>query len=157
MGPLGATIRGLENAFDFKGRSSRSEYWWFLAVQVLLMTAAGYFDAVRIMRGAGIEAALLGASTFLGLFLIIPNISVSVRRLHDTGKSGANYLIFLVPVLGPPAFLSMMMLPSDPGENAYGLPGVMADQVGRGDNRPSRAGTATGPFIASRVPKVGRR
>ena len=56
------------------------------------------------------------------LALVIPMIAVSVRRLHDTGRSGWWYLINLVPYIGSIVLLIFLLLPSAPDENEYGLP-----------------------------------
>jgi uncharacterized membrane protein YhaH (DUF805 family) len=47
-------------------------------------------------------------------------LSVSVRRLHDTGKSGRRMLIALIPIVGPIIYLIGMTLDSAPGANQYG-------------------------------------
>ena len=61
---------------------------------------------------------LLGA--ILGLGLLVPSIAVTIRRLHDTGRSGWWCLIGLVPVVGGIVLLVFMCLDSTPGANAYG-------------------------------------
>ena len=59
-------------------------------------------------------------TAILSLALFLPGFSVTVRRLHDTGRSGWWSLILLVPVIGFFVFLYWMIRPSDPTENAYG-------------------------------------
>ena len=146
MDPVTATRTVFDRAFDIHGRAGRSEYWWFWGVQAVLFAATGWFDAMRVLNGAGIEAVLLGATTFLTLFLLIPNVTVAVRRLHDTGKSGIWFLSIFVPVVGPPLFLGLMTLPSDPGRNRFG-------------EATSEAGTPSSEGLPTRtnVPLVRRR
>ena len=50
----------------------------------------------------------------------IPNLAVSVRRLHDTGRSGANLFWILLPVIGAILLLVYFVTGSNPGDNAYG-------------------------------------
>jgi len=53
--------------------------------------------------------------------LIIPGLAVSVRRLHDVGKSGWMYFIVLIPLVGVIWLLVLMLTDSNPGENQYGV------------------------------------
>ena len=71
---------------DFNGRSRRSEYWWaYLAVVII----------------SAVLTAVLGELAYIWtLATLIPNIAITVRRLHDIGKSGWFYLIGLIPLVG---------------------------------------------------------
>lgn len=102
----------------FSGRARRAEYWWF---SVLYMGAA----AVIVGVAFAIETPLL--SVFL-LPFIVPMLSVSVRRLHDTGRSGWRMLIALIPAVGPVLYLLGMTVDSTPGTNQYGPSPKTADQ-----------------------------
>ena len=72
--------------FDFSGRATRSEYWWFFLFLVL----------------AGLLCAVLSpiASGLFTLATVVPSTAVATRRLHDTRRSGWWQLIILVPLLG---------------------------------------------------------
>jgi uncharacterized membrane protein YhaH (DUF805 family) len=59
-------------------------------------------------------------SGIYALGVLVPDITVSVRRLHDTSRCGWWLLLVLVPVIGPLVLLVFMVLDSQPGENAYG-------------------------------------
>ena len=63
----------------FTGRARRSEYWYFALFTVLVYVAASVVDAVL-----GIPVLTL----LTVLALLVPTLAVSVRRLHDTGRSG---------------------------------------------------------------------
>lgn len=76
----------------FSGRSSRAAYWWFYLFAVLVMIAALILDAAI---GSGPVIYVLAV---IGLFL--PNLAVTVRRLHDAGHSGWWLLIGIVPLIG---------------------------------------------------------
>ena len=83
---------------DFNGRSRRSEYWWaYLAVVII----------------SAVLTAVLGELAYIWtLATLIPNIAITVRRLHDIGKSGWWYLICLIPLVGAIILLVFMCLDS---------------------------------------------
>ncbi|MGW2651455.1 DUF805 domain-containing protein [Streptomyces sp. NPDC001393] len=94
----------------FSGRARRAEYWWFSVLYVIATTVIAGLSLA-------IEAPLL--NVFL-LPFIVPMLTVSVRRLHDTGRSGRRMLIALIPVAGPIIYLVGMTADSNPGANQYG-------------------------------------
>lgn len=83
------------NYATFSGRASLSEYWWVVLFQLLV----------------GVVLSLLGGvpGVLWGLATIIPGLSVSVRRLHDTGRSGASLLFALIPFIGWIFVLAMLL------------------------------------------------
>ena len=106
-----AISSGLSNYANFAGRASRSEYWYWVLFQVVVAIVASVVDTVATQ-------GILGVITGLGLLL--PGIAVSVRRLHDIGKSGWNILWGLVPLLGTIYLIYLYVQPSEPGANEYG-------------------------------------
>jgi uncharacterized membrane protein YhaH (DUF805 family) len=98
---------------QFTGRSRRSEYWYFFLVYILISLAINVLAAV-----VGDWIAILGS--LVGLALLIPNLAVSVRRLHDTGRSGWWLLVGLIPLLGFILLLVWFASDSQPGANEYG-------------------------------------
>jgi hypothetical protein len=54
------------------------------------------------------------------IFVFLPGLAVSVRRLHDTGHSGAHYFLILIPLVGPFILLFYFCRDSDPEKNQYG-------------------------------------
>ena len=103
----------------FVGRASRSEYWWFVLFNVLTTAVAAVLDLMLF----GGEGSFLGGSpleTLWSLILLLPNLAVTVRRLHDTGRVGWWLLIGLVPVIGWIVLLFWMVQRGDAGPNAYG-------------------------------------
>ena len=106
---------------DFSGRATRSEYWWFLLFYFLVLIVL----AVVASAGRGSSPVAAVAAIGLAVFVLgtlIPSLAVSVRRLHDSDKSGWWLLISLIPYLGSLILLVMMALPSTPGLNRFGPP-----------------------------------
>lgn len=108
---ISATKTVLNSYAKFEGRSGRVEFWWFVLAYIIVAIL------VAILSGILGMGDLL--SNILSLALLIPSIAVSVRRLHDIGKSGWWYLINLIPVLGWIAFIYFAAQPSV-GPNEHG-------------------------------------
>jgi len=103
----------------FGGRARRKEYWYFVLFNILISVLLGIID---IVTGSFSPEAGLGLlSGLYALAILIPGIAVSVRRLHDSGKSGWWLLIGIVPLVGAIVLLVFMVQDSLPGENQYGL------------------------------------
>ena len=125
MGFMDALTTVLRNKYGtFSGRASRSEYWWsYLGIAVISMVLqiigiVGGLALGSVNEGLG---ALFGLAAFAGLLaLLIPSLSVNVRRLHDTGKSGWMLLILLIPCIGFILWLVWMIEDGQPHVNAYG-------------------------------------
>ncbi len=98
----------------FSGRARRAEYWMFALVNFLVSIALAIVDVVLFGTTFGIVGALYS------LAILIPGLAVSVRRLHDTNRSGWWLLIALIPILGAIALLIFFVQDSDPGDNQYG-------------------------------------
>ena len=107
--------KGLRNYVNFSGRARRKEYWYFILVQICLVIIAMVLDTIIFDSGIGLFYLIAA----LGLFL--PSIAVTIRRLHDTSRSGWWFLISLVPLLG---ILLIVFLASDtkPEINQWGPP-----------------------------------
>lgn len=114
-GSLRAIASGLRHAFKFKGRSTRAELWLFLLFSVIALFAAAVVD-VSIFKGQKI-LPIVGSTLLL---LVIPILSLLVRRLHDFGRTGWWLLIVLVPYVGPLFLLVLLLWRSDPSPNKYG-------------------------------------
>ncbi len=84
-------IMALKKYAIFNGRSRRVEYWMFVLVNGLILGGLGIADFIN-------DTARL--SLIYGLAILIPAFSVTVRRLHDTDRSGGWLLISLIPVIG---------------------------------------------------------
>lgn len=92
-------------ALNFKGRSSRSEYWW------------GYlFNSLASMALSMIP--VIGG--LLGFVMMVPGIAISIRRMHDIGKSGWYLLMGLIPLAGPIIVLVYACTVSQTEANQWG-------------------------------------
>ena len=96
---------------SFEGRASRSEFWWFQLGYYLLAFAATFIDGILGM-------SIIGLIVVLGSLL--PAIGVTVRRLHDTDRSGWMILIALIPLVGAILLLVWTISDGQPMDNQYG-------------------------------------
>lgn len=100
----------LKNYAVFDGRVGRSTFWYWVLFTFIVGIIANVID-----RGLG--AMVVGPLVSLGFLL--PNIGMSVRRLHDIGKSWKWLLLVLIPVLGWIYLIYLYIQPSE-GPNVYG-------------------------------------
>jgi uncharacterized membrane protein YhaH (DUF805 family) len=96
----------------FTGRASRSEFWMFFLINLIISIALSLID--RYLRTSGAIGSLYS------LAVLVPGIAVSVRRLHDTGRSGWWFLLVLIPCIGSLVLLVFFVQDSEPGSNQYG-------------------------------------
>jgi uncharacterized membrane protein YhaH (DUF805 family) len=111
--PPGRVKHVLRNYANVDGRAGRAEFWWFALFYVVAVIAGALVDAV-------LGTAFFGVVVLLGL--VVPSVCVTVRRLHDSGKSGWMYLLSLIPLAGGIVMLVFCLLDGDPGRNDYGPP-----------------------------------
>jgi len=102
----------------FSGRARRKEYWYFLLFNIIISIVLAVIDGVTGTFSAETDMGLLGG--LYTLAVLIPGLAVSVRRLHDTDRSGWWLLIYLIPLIGAIVLLVFMVQDSTPGENRYG-------------------------------------
>ncbi len=102
----------------FSGRSRRKEYWYFYLFYILFIFVLSFIDVMIGTYDAVAEIGLIGG-VFV-LFMLIPLLATSVRRLHDTDRSGWWLLIALIPLIGAIVILVFTLQDSKPGENQYG-------------------------------------
>lgn len=98
----------------FSGRESRKAFWMFFLFHLFIIFLLAF-----------IEAGLTGGDTtipvaFYGLAVFLPALGVTIRRLHDTGRSGWWVLIALIPILGHLILLILLALEGQSGTNEYG-------------------------------------
>jgi uncharacterized membrane protein YhaH (DUF805 family) len=126
---MGWYVATLKRFTDFGGRSRRKEFWPFIAVNFVLNALAGALDTalglggLTTVSGPGFTYASFTPGIFgaiVGLVLLLPNIAVGIRRLHDSGRSGWWLLLVLLPVLGWIALIVFWALDGERRPNAYG-------------------------------------
>ncbi len=92
----------------FEGRTRRQEYWMFWLINLIISLVLNF-----------VAPDFFGY--LYGLAILIPFLAVTVRRLHDTGRSGWWLLIGLIAVLGTLVLLIFLILDSTPGPNEFGV------------------------------------
>lgn len=119
----------LQRYAEFDGRSRRMEYWMFALFNFIIGFVLGVIEGF-----AGISEMIGGfwgpLSAIYVLATLIPGLAVSVRRLHDTNKSGWWLLIVLIPLIGALVLLVFMLSEGDRGSNRFG-----PDPKGRASKR----------------------
>jgi uncharacterized membrane protein YhaH (DUF805 family) len=130
-------LKPLRHYADFAGRARRREFWsWFLFVWVLLFvlmyldSALGLGGSASSYRNGNSVGFSMSGGVLTALFALatlIPNLAVSVRRLHDSGKSGWLLLIGLIPLFGWAYLLFLYVQPGTAGPNEYGPDPKAAD------------------------------
>ena len=101
----------------FSGRARRAEYWWFVLFNVIVSIVAGILDGVL---GTGFGSGSGVVSLVVSLALLVPGLAVTVRRLHDTDRSGWWILIALVPFAGFIVLLVFTVMDGTRGLNRFG-------------------------------------
>ncbi|MDE0557426.1 MAG: DUF805 domain-containing protein [Candidatus Poseidoniaceae archaeon] len=107
---------------DFGGRATRSEYWWFqLAIGIGMGAVMVGLAVVSAIIGGDLGATLFFAGYILAYLAILsPILAVTVRRLHDLGKSGWMLLIGMIPFVGSILLLVWFVSDGEPQDNQYG-------------------------------------
>lgn len=94
-----AFLRFWKKALDFRGRASRSEFWWWMLCDLLIVIMASLVIAslYRSTGGSGFPRAVFGRFPLMWkMATIIPFIALSIRRLHDSGRGGRTLAVLLV-------------------------------------------------------------
>ncbi|WP_222849971.1 DUF805 domain-containing protein [Trebonia kvetii] len=104
----------IDNVLNFNGRASLSAYWWY---------ALGLFIVSVVISIISAVIGVLALTLLLDLvsFVIgLSGLSVGVRRLHDSDKTGWLLLLGFIPILGWIAVIVLLVLPATPGPNRFG-------------------------------------
>ena len=102
----------------FKGRARRKEYWFFILFNLIASVVLTVIDFMTGLLDAELGIGLL--SGLYSLAVLVPSLAVTVRRLHDTDRSGWWLLIGLVPLIGAIVLLVFMLLDGTPCDNRHG-------------------------------------
>ena len=117
-------LKVLKQYVDFDGRARRKEYWMFTLMNGIIglvlqwgtigiLESAESSDNMTNLVGLGIPIAY-------SILVFLPTIAVSVRRMHDVGKSGWMVLINLIPLIGSIWYFVLSISDSQMGDNQYG-------------------------------------
>lgn len=128
---VAAIKRAFSNYCVFTGRASRSEYWWFFlftSIVGTLLSIPSINSTLAMISAASQHGAPVMPTTSVFSYLsqlwsvaiLLPSLGLLFRRLHDTGRSGWNWLWGLLPVIGTIVLLVFLCSPSTPAENKYG-------------------------------------
>ncbi len=117
-------IAALRKYAVFRGRARRKEYWIFQLIRYTFFIAGLLLYPLFERLPASVEEQfgdiyLLILYTYYAAMLL-PELAVTIRRLHDTGRSGWWYLISLVPYIGAVVLFIFVLQDSQYGENEYG-------------------------------------
>ncbi|MDQ0633961.1 uncharacterized membrane protein YhaH (DUF805 family) [Arthrobacter pascens] len=125
-----AVKRFFKKYATFSGRASRSEYWWWTLVSVVvsiilnIVINAGSTGSSLSGTATPGPGAIFGTILIViwGLATLVPSLALTVRRLHDGNFSGWLLLLVLVPFLGALAVLVFTILPSNPAGQRFDQP-----------------------------------
>lgn len=101
----------------FSGRSRRAEFWYFVLVNLLVSIGFTIIDAVFNLTLFSPDNGL--TSFIYTLIALLPSLAVSVRRLHDTGRSGW-WILIAFTIIGAFFLIYWYALDSEAGDNEFG-------------------------------------
>ncbi|NEB00190.1 DUF805 domain-containing protein [Streptomyces sp. SID13726] len=104
-------IEVLKKYAVFSGRARRKEYWMYM-----LFVAIIYI----VLAAIGFAAKMTWLPLIFWVGILLPSLGVTIRRLHDTGRSGWWFLFGFVPLVGGITLFVFSLLDSEPSENKYG-------------------------------------
>ncbi|MFM7313045.1 MAG: DUF805 domain-containing protein, partial [Cyanobium sp.] len=91
---LDAYLSGWKQSFDYEGRASRPDFWWFVLSNFIALFLLGIVAGFARSAGVGLYIIYLVAQIF-------PSLALTIRRLRDSGKVWPWIFIQLVPLVGP--------------------------------------------------------
>lgn len=104
-------LKCLKQYCDFSGRATRTEYWMFVLFNII-------FSILFSVIGAYMD--LMWLQFVYGVAVLLPGLAVTVRRMHDIGKSGWMILVSLIPLVGSIWLIVLECQPSQSGTNKWG-------------------------------------
>lgn len=111
-------LKVLKNYAVFEGRAQRKEYWFFALFHQIIIFVLVYLDI--LMASAGNAPGVGVFQLVYTLATLLPALAVTVRRLHDTDRSGWWLLLAFIPLIGALILLFFFVQDSTPGKNRFG-------------------------------------
>lgn len=109
-----------KNYTNFKGRARRKEYWIFQLINIIFLLFLYILD-LKLNTGTIINNRYIGFFSFIyEIFILLPTLSVTVRRLHDIGRSGSWIFISFIPIVGVIWLIILMCVEGSVFDNEYG-------------------------------------
>ncbi|TXD50709.1 DUF805 domain-containing protein [Polaribacter sp. IC063] len=113
-------LKVLKQYLDFSGRARRKEYWFFILFHIIFYAVCITLD-VMLGTAAGEGDNEIGfLSLIYFLLTAIPSFALSIRRIHDIGKSGWMVLVSIIPIAGSIWFLVLTCMDSEAKANKWG-------------------------------------
>ena len=111
-----------DNYSNFSGRARRKEYWMYVLIQIPIIIVLILLDNILglTFEVSGLDLGYGWLYLIGGLVHLIPGLALSVRRLHDVGKSGWFLLIILIPLIGGIWLLVLECKEGNKSENKWG-------------------------------------
>ena len=113
-----------KNYVNFSGRSRRAEYWYWALFQVIVQVALSVLSGAlsALTNGSSVVVVIFSAISWLwAAACILPGIALTIRRLHDIGKSGVYILFGLIPIAGTIILFVWALTDGNPEPNQYGV------------------------------------
>lgn len=114
---------------EFNGRARRKEYWMFCLFTCIIGVVLGILLLLLLAISPTVAIIAYILMVLFSLALIVPSLALTVRRLHDTNKSGWFWFINFVPAVGGLIMLYFMILEGDKTENPFGPDPKAAERV----------------------------
>lgn len=111
-------LKVLRQYADFNGRARRKEYWMYLLFTLIFAIVATMLDGALGTNMAPLPYGYIYLAYALATF--VPGLAVSVRRLHDVGKSGWFIFVALIPIVGGIWLIVLFATEGQRGDNEYG-------------------------------------
>jgi uncharacterized membrane protein YhaH (DUF805 family) len=166
---MGGYLRAMKRYGVFGGRATRGEFWWFTVVLMALAFVALVIDGAVAQenQAAGQHEPGGIVTAIIALVHLFPSFAVTVRRLHDTNRTGWLVLLNLIPPLNL-IILALVCLRGTPGPNSFGpdplaMPGEVTErstsQAGTSGARTVTQTTIAGPArhdLIAELERLGR-
>ncbi len=114
-----------KNYFNFEGRASRKEFWlFFLGIFIFACAIATLSFFLEQREGENLRPIIFGIEIFteyiFPLILIAPYLAVTIRRLHDTNRSGTWLILQFIPIVGQIWMIILLCIKGNQKTNKYG-------------------------------------